>query len=135
MASEELSDSQIMLRKGLASDIFWCEIHYFIYRTVGENAVLVNELEDEYKKKQLGYLQSSAHDLVLIKLSHVFDRSSKKYKVRCLNTIIDECRKIDSVYFPLAIEYYPNLEKISKLTETKFQVDGFMICCARSMDP
>lgn len=116
---DNISDSEVLLRKGLAEDLIWCEIHYFVYRTLGENYAQIKNVSNDGFQNHVAYLQGSAHDLMLLHLSRIYDRGSKRYKVRCLDVLLEECEKLESKHFPIPddrLEYYNSLVNLSKLS-------------------
>ncbi|UCS92314.1 hypothetical protein KZP23_16620 [Echinicola marina] len=86
-------------QEGLANDLFFSIRHYFIFRTIGEHAYLINEFKDEDNAKILSYLQNSSHELCIISLCKFYDRKNRnnKYQVRCLETLLemDFCHRKD----------------------------------------
>ena len=128
MSGENISDSELLLRKGLAEDLIWCEIHYFVYRTLGENYAPINEVSDDGFQKHVAYLQGSAHDLMLLHLSRIYDRGSNRYKVRCLDVLVQECEKLQVKDFPIpddGLEDYPSLVNLSKLSGLKLKPTNY----------
>lgn len=115
--TDPINDFKTFFQEGLAHDIFMSQVHYFIYRTIGENALLVNQMKDSGERKQLNYLQETSMHMTLVSLSRIFDTQNrnKKYKARCLATLIEECDRIPGS-FPLNLDYYPDLKKLSSLT-------------------
>lgn len=120
--SEELSDSELFLQNGLATDLIWCEIHYFIFRTLGENYKEVNNLTDENFLRHVAYLQNNSQDLALLNLARIFDRKSNRHNVRCLEVLLDECEKSGSDHFSIVtLEYYPSIEALERISEMRME--------------
>lgn len=126
MKKHELSDSELFLQKGLATDIMWCEIHYFIFRSVGENSLVINEISNDHECQQLIYLQNTSQDLMLLSLSRIYDKNSTQYNVRCIEALIEECSISSSVHFPLEPEYYPSIKDISELSGISINAEQYM---------
>lgn len=116
MDDSQLTDAELFLQDGLQTDLIWCEVHYFIYRTLGENAEIINEQSNENFVRQVAYLQNSSQELMLLCLARIYDKRSKRYEVRCLDTLLDKCISSNSGNFPLILEYYPALGMVSDFT-------------------
>jgi hypothetical protein len=122
MEDSNLTDPEIFLQEGLATDVFLCETHYFVYRTLGENYQLINQVSDDNFLKHVSYLQGSARDMMLLYLARIHDKKSKKYKVRCLEELLDECGKVSSVNFPILeeeLEFRPSITNLIEITGLK----------------
>lgn len=112
------------LQKGIASDIFKAQYHYFIFRTIGENHNAITNLCEEQDQKMFGYIQNAANYDSILSLSRVFDRPNRRYNVSCLMSAIKNAEITESLYFPLTLEeefedaHYPHtpLVQIAELT-------------------
>lgn len=92
------------------------QVHYFIYRTIGESALAVKRIEESEGRKQLIYLQKTSMQMTLVSLSRIFDKKNrnKKFNVRCLETLSNECPGLPD-NFPLKLDYYPDFKLLSLL--------------------
>lgn len=108
-------DFKAFFQEGLAHDIFMSQGHYFIYRTIGENAHELNAKEESDEKKQLIYLQQVSMKMTIISLSRIFDNKNKWYKVRCINVLIDKIEDLP-ISYPVNLELYADLKKLASLT-------------------
>lgn len=88
--------------------------HYFIYRTIGKNALELNAKEESNEKKQLIYLQHVSMKMTIISLSRVFDNKNKWYKVRCIKVLIDKIEHLP-ISYPLNLDLYSDLKKLASL--------------------
>lgn len=108
-------DFKAFFQEGLAQDIFMSQGHYFVYRTIGENAHELNAKEESDEKKQLIYLQQVSMNMTIISLSRIFDKKHKQYKVRCINVLIDKIEDLP-ISYPLKLDLYTDLKKLASLT-------------------
>lgn len=116
MDYEELKD---FFQDGIVTDLMYAIRHYFIWRTIGENYDQIKSINNDNFDNLLGELQSSAHDLAIIRLSKIFDNRSNKYQIRCITELL-EIEPVSTVQFPLRVEYYAEFYQITKLFP-KFQ--------------
>ena len=124
----ELEESFI---EGIVEDLFMAQYHYFIYRTLGENHKLINELSDETEQMSLKYMQISSSELAILHLAKVFDRNMKSHS---LFSLMEECLNIHSDHFPLQLNVdslpedllpYPALRQIELFTGTSLLKSTF----------
>lgn len=114
MENDELKD---FVERGLATDYLEVERHYFVFRTLGANADLINKANNDFRKKAVVYLQNSAMDLCILSITRIFDRKGI-YATRCLEEVINRCSYQKSVYFPIELDYYLAISYLIDLTET-----------------
>jgi len=50
-------DLQKFFQEGLAHDLIMAERHYFVYRTIGEHAHLINSAKKSESRSILNYMQ------------------------------------------------------------------------------
>ncbi|SFB40048.1 AbiU2 domain-containing protein [Algoriphagus aquimarinus] len=114
-------DLQKFFQEGLASDLIMAERHYFVYRTIGEHAHLINLAAKSTERSALNYMQEAAMNMTLISLSKIYDSKSrnKNYLVRSLDSLIDMGGQIDA-HFPYSLEYFEAFEKLEKLVQIPF---------------
>ncbi len=127
MNTEELNS---LFQSGLANDLFMSQIHYFVFRTLGENHERINTLDDKEQKQHLIYLQFSSHDLSIQYLARVFDKRMK-YETSSLALILEKCREIKLKDFLLILEYehlnndlqpYPAINHLEEVSGIKIGV-------------
>ncbi|WP_425638812.1 hypothetical protein ACPUEN_04355 [Algoriphagus yeomjeoni] len=97
------------------------ERHYFVYRTIGEHAHLINSATKSTERSALNYMQEPAMYMALISLSKIYDSKSrnKSYLVRSLDSLVDMGDQIDAS-FPYSLEYFEAFEKLEKLVQIPF---------------
>jgi hypothetical protein len=114
-------DLQKFFQDGLGHDLFMAQRHFFVYRTIGEHADLINHADKSIEKSALNYMQGLAMEQVIMCLSKAYDKKSRngKYKVRSLETILDQDF---SGYgkFPYSLEYFNSFIKLQELIGIKF---------------
>lgn len=114
-------DLQQFFHDGLGHDIFMAQRHFFVYRTIGEHANLINAASNSVEKSTLNYIQGLAMEQVIMSLSKAYDKKSRngKFKVRSLETILDQDF---SGYgkFPYSLEYFNSFTKLQELIGIKY---------------
>ncbi|MDO9553311.1 hypothetical protein [Rhodonellum sp.] len=108
--------------EGLANDLFMAQRHYFIFRTIGEHAHLINKFKDSNKAKNLAYLQSASENMVILSLSKIYDAQSKnkKYLVRSLQSLLHS-EAFLSGEFPYELDYLDSFNELQKISGIPFQ--------------
>jgi len=107
--------------QGLAHDLIMTERHYFVYRTIGEHAPLINDAPKSEERSILNYMQGPAMDTTIISLSKIYDKKNrnKKYKVRSLESLMDLKDRMNAS-FPYSLEYFDIFYKLEELAEMPF---------------
>lgn len=114
-------DLQKFFQEGLAHDLIMAERHYFVYRTIGEHAHLINQAKKTTERSALNYMQEPAMYMTLISLSKIYDSKSrnKSYLVRSLDSLVDMVDQIDAA-FPYSLEYFEAFQKLEELVQIPF---------------
>jgi hypothetical protein len=114
-------DLQKFFQEGLAHDLIMAERHYFVYRTIGEHAHLINSAPKSTERSTVNYMQEPAMNMTIVSLSKIYDSKSrnKNYLVRSLDSLVDMGDQIDS-NFPHSLEYFEAFEKLEKLVQVPF---------------
>lgn len=114
-------DLQQFFQDGLGHDIFMAQRHFFVYRTIGEHADLINKADKSNEKSTVNYIQGLVMEQVIISLSKAYDKKSRngKFKVRSLETILDQDF---SGYgkFPYSLQYFNSFAKLQELIGIKY---------------
>ena len=107
--------------QGLAHDLIMAERHYFVYRTIAEHALLINDSPKSEERSILSYMQEPAMNMTIISLSKIYDRKSrnKNYLVRSLDSLVNMVDQIDAT-FPYSLEYFDTFQKLEELTQVPF---------------
>lgn len=114
MDNKELKE---FFEEGIVTDLMYAIRHYYIWRTIGENYDQIIRIKDKYFVDFLGELQSNSHDLAIIRLSKIFDRSSNKFQIRCISEILD-LELSSTVYFPIHSLDHIEFSQISNFLAT-----------------
>ncbi len=114
-------DLQKFFQEGLAHDLIMAERHYFVYRTIGEHAYLINPAKESIEMSVLNYMQEPAMNMAIISLSKIYDRKSRNgaFQVRSLDSLMDLENRIEA-NFPYSLEYFEAFEKLEKLVQIPF---------------
>lgn len=111
MDYEELKD---FFQDGIVTDLMYAIRHYFIWRTIGENFNEISKVEIRSFNKLMGEIQSSSHDLAIIRLSKIYDNNSNRYQIRSFFEILN-LDLSNSRNFPLYTNFYKEFTQINEL--------------------
>lgn len=121
------------LEQGFIHDVFMAQIHYFIYRTIGENHDSLSALESQMDTKMITHIQNSSHDLSILLLHRIFEKRSKRNSHHtCINNVLGKCEMQVSDHFPITFrdwlpdEYnYPEIQNLSQISGVPIPLKGF----------
>ncbi|MBT0810146.1 hypothetical protein KIH41_02475 [Litoribacter ruber] len=116
-------DLKDAIEKGIASDLFLSQRHYFVYRSIGEHYNLLDSLEKSSDQELMGYLQSSAQDLCVLHLAKVYDNAHSKYKIRSIKGLLQEAFKLQLTDV-IHLKYADNIHCLGKLSDYNLDWDG-----------
>jgi len=133
MSEHQSHDFQEFYERGIVSDLFLAQYHYFIYRMIGENYPLIEQIKEVYEQNVFGHMQLGSHDRAILSLCKFYDSPHRRFNTSCLRKVFQKCRQLDSAHFPLntvcdwneEIIPYPSLLKIEELTGIKRPVMKF----------
>lgn len=114
-------DLKYFFEQGLAHDLIMAERHYFVFRTIGEHADLINQAKNSTVRSALNFMQEPAMNMAIISLSKIYDRKSrnKGYLVRSLDSLVNmEGQLVAS--FPYSLENFEAFQKLEKLVQIPF---------------
>lgn len=127
------SKFEIFLEKGFIHDVWMAQIHYFIYRTIGENHETLSALKSQMDRRLISHIQNSSHDLSILLLNRIFESKNKhKRNHTCLNNVLGKCEMQVSNQFPIIFpkwlpdEYnHPEIRNLSEISGVPIPVNGF----------
>lgn len=114
-------DLQKFFQEGLAYDLIMAERHYFVYRTIGEHAHLINPAAKSAERSALNYMQEPAMNQTILSLSKIYDKKSRNgaFQVRSLDSLLALEDRINAD-FPFNLEYFEEFEQLEKLSQAPF---------------
>lgn len=115
-------DLKEFFQTGIANDLFMAKRHFFVYRTIGEHADLINKSASTVEKSSINYIQGLAMEHAITSLYKAFDSiksRSGKFKVKSFRIFLEEDL---SNYgdFPFSLEYFESMEQLQELVNFRY---------------
>lgn len=121
-----------LIKNGLIRDIFHAEMNLSIFKRIADNIEFLKTTHPE-DQKLFGYLQVSANNQIILALSRLFDKPSKKFPTRCILSFLDLI-KAEKDNFPKIIELHNTVQCLYSYHPTSGAID-YLIEAVGDDDP